>query len=814
METIPYKGAKKIKAIWRKIGLWSALFLLLLASLGFIYFNLEFRSSRLNNKIKLAIASLLQKSQYELEQRLEKARSRSIKLISDFQKGKLKAELLLPGEAVVDYSHKDIASNYQGEVYYFQPLPSGIDELVCSDSDALYYLRKVVSIYYLQRIKEPAAADFVLRAVYPDQFLWHLLDQPGGQKDQIEVRLDEQKILVSQQIRLGKQSLTLLLSYDLIALRNALQLFLWKLDSLFILIVLVSLLILLVLDPLRKKVGKIIHRSAIFISGGMLFFFLGQADLQAEFFFFPLSNLQLIIIGLAFCLILFRLNRENPIFWLLLVVEGASFALLVSGLLENAHRVDFFALNSDFVVLLFLFLLLFVNFFFLPAEKLARSNFYLLLILLVAGTFTIFLMKGDLLFWGSYLLTLFLIVLLRKKSWRGGIVLFMLSLTAFLLIYKEKEARRDRFLYTGASSLAASKDSYSRLLAREVVYELNRLIFDPAELFDHPDSRILKRAFEESLAGRENVSGAILLVDFNGQLKAEYRNDFPLILIDRAKKDRFPFWHLEEVDYNFYGIPLPISTATISVFREGEYRGYLIVQILSSQELLLDRVRREIPEAAKLNYIKFDMQGTIVENPGRINPDLSLINLHNAKRKVSFRAGETSYQGVIFNFNQGYYLLYYPLAGSGTIFSQFARIFLFYLLILTCGLFFSSRNRSYLFKSFSWQVFSFYILLSALLLLLFILFSINYNRRSVEQSWKNYLEETGNIAYRFFYSLWQEDGQISENQIYFLEKLLGCKVEIYSPPCANNREHLNQNRPTHQFLTARVESNRLLLDNC
>ena len=387
----------------------------------------------------------------------------------------------------------------------------------------------------------------------------------------------------------------------------------------------------------------------------------------------------------------------------------------------------------------------------------------------------------------SLLALLFIVFLLcQRRFWPRILLLLLLALSISHWLVNYSRLEKQEFISTNLKNIFASQDHYAKLVAREIVYEINSQKGQFYSLFKEDSRNELANIWKNTLAAREAIASGLYVVSKDGQLIHSFSYQIPYI--DINKKDIFPFWHVEAVDADLFGKKISLAVATINVFEKERYLGYIMVQVLNSAELILRSqgqksifdLDRKIT-AVGMSYLKVDGSGGIIENPANINVENLTVLLKTADSWLTFRAMGVVYKGYVFKSNDGTIIIFYPKNTFFKTFSEFIKILLSILLLAV--LFYFRQLKKFhwrlVFQSFSLKVFVILVLLSMLTAAVFSVFSLNFNSLALETQLQRAVYSRGRSALNIINNLLAESGEITQNHLFLLGKILENDISVY-----------------------------------
>lgn len=704
-------------------------------------------------------------------------------------------------EAVV--VEKDgLISAYVGEIYFFRPVALAEGEWrLIQKNENVYFLRRVAAdTYYLRFFMDIRSGPLQEAASYPyPVFDLKFADQPlpgagpGFSYDRAQERFYFTRALPSSQ---NQFLLSLVLSRATLeqpGLRNRKAL-----------AYALAFLSLLALFFLAGRSGHRLLLPRLFCLAGMAFsawwaiawltgrsiYVPGHASALRSVFQ-PLLLLVFLLLAARCCL--GRPRRRSGAAALVLFNALALLAFHAARVV--LEHVDFpygeFALTPEYIGLLALIAGL------LAVPLLAAAPFLdglprrrsWPLLAVQAALFLLLWRLASVSFPSPFLLALaFVILLLRPRHpWaRVLLPLLLLALAVSILLGGHSLRERRAFVSENLKPIFSSQDDYAKLVAREIVYELNSQ-GEPLHAFFAPgQDDSLGDLWKNTLAAREGIASGIHVVAGDGAVLRSFSYQIPYIPL--AKEDIFPFWHVENVEADLFGRNVRLAVATISVFQKERFLGYVMIQVLNTADLILKSrelqsiltVDRKIRDAG-LGYIKLDEEQRILENPANINAE-DLAALTSAPDAwVRFRSMGQAFSGHVFRIGDETAVIFYPRDSFFRSFSGFIKVLGF--LLLLAALLYLRPLRSFPWRSmlgsFSVKVFAILVLLSMFTAAAFSLFSLNFNFRSLEVQRVRAVHARGRAALNVINNLLADGGEMTQRHMFLLQKILENDISVY-----------------------------------
>jgi signal transduction histidine kinase len=746
------------------------------------------------------IEALLKKNSAGIEaivaSEIEASIIRSNLLFERFKAGQLTAKDLEKKEALIGVKN-GVIDSYVGEIYFFKALALAKGEwrLLKKNQD-IYFIRCLDSqIYYLHffmDLKSNLIRSFWKYpcAVFDLRYSPVPLVQRAAGLDYDQAR---KSFYYSHIIKAGENQLIINLIFSTADFSRYFK----KRNSLFFYAI-VFLLFLVFFLAIPKR-----PRLQLLALGGMTFaawFFiawLGKADIYLPRFVPAVQSVwQLLAVLLSVMLAFLRLGNKRLrasnflVFILFNLLAGAAFYFTAVILRAADFPFGEFTFNPDYLGLLAL--LIGLHFFpLLAAGKLLspvswRQAWPIALLQAALLVFYAWFLRFAL--FSLFLLGLLFIVFLlcRRRFWPRILLLLLLALSVSHWLAHYSQLEKQEFISSNLKNIFASQNHYAKLVAREIVYEINSQKAQFYSLFRENSHDELANIWKSTLAAREASASGLYVVAKDGKLIHQFSYQMPYI--DINKKDIFPFWHVEAVEADLFGKKISLAVATINVFEKERYLGYIMVQVLNSAELiLLSQGQRSIfnldrkINAVGMGYLKVDGSGGILENPANINVENLAVLLRTPDMWITFRTMGVDYNGYVFKSNDETIIIFYPKNTFFKTFSEFIKILLSMLLLAALFNFRQLKNFEWrhVFQSFSLKVFVILVLLSMLTAAVFSMFSLNFNSLALETQLQRGVYSRGRSALNIINNLLAENGEITQNHLFLLGKILENDISVY-----------------------------------
>ena len=736
-----------------------------------------------------------------VKSKVQECLERSQALADAYAAGRLAPARLEKKEALIT-ERNGIITGYAGEIYYFRPvaLAQGDWRLIKKNRD-VYFLRRVGPHAYHLRFFMDAVANPVREAAsYPyPVFDLKFAGQPlPPTRSDFSYDQSQDRFLFTCALEASQNQLilTLVFSRDTFARHSRRMRMILSYGLAFLAFLALSLAL----------VGGGALRTALRLLalGGMVVaFWLGSDWLGIRNLFFPtgpaaahsvyqlLALLAFLLVGAYLGLGRFRL-KSNIL--ALVVFNGATVAAFYASD-RTLRSVDFpfgnFTLDPGYLGLLALLvgLHVFPLLAAAPFMKAGPGKSSWPLIPLQAALVVLYARALPLPVSGFCLLAaIFSLWLLSPRpSWLRVIVsLLLLALSVSLWLGQYFRREKMDFIRESLKPIFTSQDHYAKLVAREIVYELNSRNTPFFAFFDGSQQDELADCWMNTLAARENIASGIYVVAADGSVLSSFSYQIPYIPL--KKENIFPFWHVENVEADLFGKKVNLALATINVFQKERYLGFIMVQVLNSADLILNSSERRSLftldrkiRGAGLGYIQLDENRRIRENPANINVRNLASLVRTTDAWVEFRSMGSAYSGFVFRSGEETAILFFPEDTFFKSFSEYIKILAF--LLLLAALFNLRRLKEFqwrsVFGSFSVKVFVILLLLSLLTAAVFSLFSLNFNFTSLETRRSQSAHARGRSALNIINNLLAGGGEMTQNDMYLLEKILESNISVY-----------------------------------
>ncbi len=725
--------------------------------------------------------------------------SRGDSLVQTYLQGRLVHEEMEPGEALVVEKNGKVGE-YFGEIYFIKFPPMAAEEWRFIENNGnIYFLQKCTGhIYYLNHFFQLESNFALEKLAFPGSF---------GELEYLDVPNS------SQLTRFYYEATQDLYYYDHILEGSDMQLFLHvrlfpegieqsiirQRNIVTFGFVLIGLFFIGILFMSRKAVlERLLAKLAFSAIFAILFYMIqvyGERDLFLDILGLRLNSIHEILILAAFLnyMLFLSVRRLSNVYAGIICFNlAALFSIHIIGLvLSSVHfhysnfnfRLDYFSL----ILVLFMFHLVPTWFVFGVRPK-AKVRAGTRIVLFQAGVcYLYFLWSPDLAFAAGYFSVMLLMFALPERKFLArSMYLFLVALSIYSFISQNSIQSKQSFISQNLKNIFLNQGNYAKLLAREIVHEINSTSKDFKEFFKDYPAKNLEQIWKNSLAARENAGSGIFVLSREQTILTSFSDQIPYV--DVKKKDFFPVWAIEEMEASLFGKEITLAVASTSVFDGTELLGYIIVQVMNSPELILKEreniniftINRRI-EQLGLNYMKLSSDNRILENPSNINLQDIKGLLRDDEQWIQFRFVDLRFTGYIFKDAANSIIIFYPEKTLVTKFSEIIKIFLFLMVVYFLFSFRELRRVQwrFLLYSFSIKVFAILILLSLLTAVVFSFFSLDFNMQSSQRHLRQLVLERGAAAQNLVNDLLTENNDFAQNQLFFLSRMIERDITVY-----------------------------------
>lgn len=388
------------------------------------------------------------------------------------------------------------------------------------------------------------------------------------------------------------------------------------------------------------------------------------------------------------------------------------------------------------------------------------------------------------------------------------LVIFLVAISIYLLMAHHVTEEKKEYIANNLKQIFLNQNNYAKLVAREIVYLLNPESREFQKYFTGDNSSRLKTLWQKTLAARENIASGIFVLSPEGEVLSQHA--YQMEYIDMQLQNEFSVWAVEDTTARFYGNRISLAVASLNVFRDLDFLGRIVIQVVNSPELILrhqDKVNIFTIDnkinGKDLSYIKLDEQNQILENPSNINLQNVAGLLQYNERWITFRFIDLTFNGYIFKHDKHTYIIFFP---ANTLFKDFSgviRVFLFLLFLFL--LFFAREIKQVrwraIYYSFSIRVFIILILISLMTAVVFSIFSLNVISQSSLRQARQEMYERGRTAQNIGYNHLTENDIFSHNHLLFISRILDTDVSVYKEGTwvrsSNYRKLVTNQVPAH-----------------
>jgi len=438
-------------------------------------------------------------------------------------------------------------------------------------------------------------------------------------------------------------------------------------------------------------------------------------------------------------------------------------------------------------------------------DRVIKGTLYLLLecIILVGMShwFTINIISGLLI-----VLISFVFLFFKRSFITRAIVIFILAVSIYQLTQVQTLLEKQWFVSDNLKKIFLNQSNYAKFIAREIIHQINSDSLDLYEFFQGDTSTKLESIWRRTMASRENIASGIFVIAENNTLMGYFAFQIPFL--EAKTRNTFPFWAIEDTTAEIQGKDIPLAVASTSIYKEGQYLGRMIIQVLNSPELLLRHqesvniftIDNKI-NGKDLSYIKLNEQNQILENPSNLNLENIAGILKEKNKWIGFTSMGLTYRGFIFKDGGNSIIIFFP---QKTLFKELAELIKLFLFLSLFYLLFVLKNikkidwRS-IYYSYSIRVFTFLILISLFTAVVFSVFFINFSYRNSEEKVMRIMYENGRMAQNIGYNLFKDRGVFSREHLFSIAKILNGDVTVYDKngllEASNYRQIINSAIP-------------------
>ena len=736
-----------------------------------------------------------------LERKVQECLRRSDSLSGAYAAGSLAAAGLEKKEALIS-EKEGIITDYAGEIFYFRPvaLANGDWRLIKKNQDVYFLRRMTPQSYYVRFFMDFRSNPFRGAAEFPyPVFDLKFSNRPlPSARDDFSYDGAQKRFYYTRVLQPSQSQLVLSLVFSRSTLDQPLR------RQKKILAYGLGFLLFLLGFLACGRDGPLRLGLRLLALAGMAFaFWWATAWWGAKDIYFPgaplpvqsvFQLLALLVFLLAGVSIVSRFVRWKNNAAALIIFNGAALASL-SAADAIMRNVDFpfggFALNAGYLGLLSLLIGLHIAPLltaapFMNCDRWRRS--WPLLPLQAALLFLYSRSFPFLFFSGCLLALIFALWLLKPRPFWMRVIapLLLLALAVGTWLGNYAQQEKKAFISENLKPIFSSQDHYAKLVAREIVYEINSRNTPFPAFFEGNEGDELADCWQNTLAARESIASGIYVVNGDGEVLHAFSYQIPYIPLKR--EHIFPFWHVEKVEADLFGKKVSLAAAMINVFQKERYLGTIMVQVLNSADLILkSRERQSILTLdrkigdAGLGYIKLDENRRILENPANLNvSDLaSLLRANDAW--VRFSSTGIDYSGYVFKSGDETAIIFFPENTFFKSFSETVKVLCF--LLLLAVLFNLRRLKKFawrpVFGSYSVKVFAILVLLSILTAAVFSIFSLNFNAITQETRRDQAAYRRGRAAMNIINNLLAAGSEITQSHIFLLQKILENDISVY-----------------------------------
>jgi len=377
-------------------------------------------------------------------------------------------------------------------------------------------------------------------------------------------------------------------------------------------------------------------------------------------------------------------------------------------------------------------------------------------------------------------------LLIRPGILRRVLVMGLLALSIFSLTTTRDEANKREFITNNLRHIFLNQGNYAKLIAREIVHEMNMAGPDLSLFFAMEGDTALRDLWRNTLAARESIPSSITILSPDMQVARQFSHQIPYVPDESPRF--FPVWAVEDARARLYGREIAMARASISVSQRGRHLGFIVIQVLNSPELILrQQDERNIfaldPRLGPtpMNYIKLNRDREVLENPGQVNlQDVSDLFRHDG-RWVRFKHENALFAGYVFTGGADPIMIYYRLPSLLGRLAVWIRLLLFFLALSMLPALKSLPVIPWkrLTHSFSVRVFAILVLIVLFTGVIFSLFSLNFHRNSLQRERMRHTFDQGRTAQNIVNSMMGVREGLSRNQVFFLSRMINADVTVF-----------------------------------
>ena len=798
------------------------------------------------DNIEKFVLKRIKRIENKLEKRDDEFQERARRLYRLYGEQELRHPQLEPKEALV-IEENGAVKKYYGEIYYFRMLPLETGERA--------FIEKNRNIYFLYKM-----ADHVFYTrFYCHQDDHDLLAATSFALSEIKYS----KIpLLAQENKYIYDNLHDLVSYYHLLDHSNDQFFLHlkfsrqdverlykKRERVFFCAAAGLFLLLGMFFFYRKKPVLVRLFWLVFLVDGFLAVTLltaGQGNLYLELNLVK-TAVRLISLYQVLAIILFILSSlyflrgwfKNKILSYLLFNAALVGAILSSDSIYRGIQFNYLEFGEDYILLVMATFLLFLIPLFFIIElaphladelKTPKRKWAAIWIFLALQVLLVFLAHAELDLPLNNLLLLsaaaFILLFFKKRFFPRAAIIFILAVSVYHLIAGHSFREKQEFIENNLKNIFLNQGNYAKFIAREIIHEINlsrNNLSDFYEFFDGNTSSNLEAIWRRTIASRENIASGIFVVSKENEVLSYFAYQIPFFKI--SLKNLFPFWAMEDTTAEIHGREIPLAAAYISIFKEWDYLGRIMVLVSNSPGLLL-RYQDKINiftldnkiDGRDFSFIKLNADNQIIENPSNLNLENITGILTHQNQWIKFKAMGMAFEGYIFRYSGNAVIIFFP---GDTVFNSLAGVIKIFLMLSLLVLLFYMKGvknidwRSF-YYSFSIRVFAILILISFLTAIVFSVFFINFSTQSSEQKVIRMVYESGRTAQNIAYGMIKSSTEFSRDYLFSISDILSGDVSVYNADgnlveTSNYRKIINSQIPEYlhsKILTLLNEKNQ------
>ncbi len=507
------------------------------------------------------------------------------------------------------------------------------------------------------------------------------------------------------------------------------------------------------------------------------------------------NQLFFILFGIIVILVIFTKFVKNN--FISLILTNLLFPLLLSFsfyLLRNStvpiseflFELGYLSLIST-LFMIFLVPFVLIKNFDLGNSKKKRVSF--LLFQIFSLFIFVILLKLDFILSIIYILSTISLVLLKNTDIIRRImyVIITAALISVIINISFSDLKKG-FVSSNLNRIFLNQENYSKLVIGEIIEEFELSKIRLKSFFNSKNKaindNILADIWNHSIASTESIVSGIYVLDKERNIINQFSYKIPYLNVKPTLE--LPVWTTEETDGTLYGKELSVSFGSIKVNDNAEHLGYIVIQVINSPEMILRNsgltifgLDRKLKNA-KLNYLKLK-DHKIIENPLNINLN-NLVEIINYKDKwFNFSFMENWYEGYRFISGEHSIIIFSPKKSFIEWIAEIIKISILFMVIfiLMSANEIKKNALGFIYYSLSSRIFIILTSLSLISIILFSIFTINYNNQTVQSGFRNKILKNGRIAQNLIGQLLEDSGELTQNDVFFIANIIDNDIHVY-----------------------------------